>query len=1042
MFALLAAAMLCASAAWASPLIRAGSAWLYLDDGSNQGTAWRELNFEDDGWASGLAQLGYGDGDEATEVSFGTNANARHITTYFRHKFVVPDAGAFTNLYLRLLRDDGAVVYLNGVEVFRSNMPTGTIHYLTEAVSSLSGSAEDAFVTNTVNPALLVNGENIVAVEIHQEEADSSDISFDFELTDGHDDAPRVRITSPVNNAVLPAPGSVPIIINASDTNGVVTNVQLYAGNLLLGESSSPPFSFVWSNVVSGAHIITARARDNDGLITISSSIKFVVGLGSASNLVLVPASSVWKYLDDGSNQGTAWRQPAFDDSNWVSGPAEFGYGDGDEATLVNYGGVSTNRYVTTYFRRKFVVDDLGAVSALVLRLLQDDGAIVYLNGTEIFRNNMPTGAVTYTTLASSSLSAPAEDAFTRTNLSMAALVAGTNTLAVEIHQASRSSGDLGFNLELLGSDLPGVLRGPWLQSPTTTNIIVKWRTDASVVGRVRYGLSPGNLSSTVTASSAATDHRIELRNLQPATRYYYSIGTTGGALLAGEDYSFTTAPLPGTRQKVRFWALGDCGTANANQFNVRDAFHRCTGANPVDLILMLGDNAYNSGTDSEFQRAVFDTYPTTLRNTPLWSTIGNHETAQSSSPSSSIPYYSIFSLPRDGEAGGEASGTEDYYSFDHANIHFVCLDSMTSSRSATGTMANWLRNDLGGTTQEWIVAFWHHPPYTKGSHDSDDESELIQMRQNLLPILESHGVDLVLCGHSHAYERSHLIDGHYGSSWTLGSEMVLNGGGGRVDGAGAYLKPTNPASNRGAIYVVAGSAGKISGGTLNHPAMFLSLNRLGSLLVEVDGDRLDAWFIRENGTTNDSFTIIKGPAVTVADIAVVEPNTNNVAAAFTVRLTETNAAPVTLSFAAVGESAGLNADFLAASGELTFPPGVSTQTVLVPIVGDLLVEPDETFLLTLSGSPLIARSTARGEIIDTDGPAPQPSFTSVAHAGDTVALAWTTAVGRAYRVEFKDDLSAREWQVLPQIIFGDGSPATFSDVTTNAQRFYRIRVE
>ena len=91
----------------------------------------------------------------------------------------------------------------------------------------------------------------------------------------------------------------------------------------------------------------------------------------------------------------------------------------------------------------------------------------------------------------------------------------------------------------------------------------------------------------------------------------------------------------------------------------------------------------------------------------------------------------------------------------------------MTSDRSPTAAMATWLRNDLAATAQTWLLAFWHHPPYTKGSHNSDTETELVQMRQNILPILEDYGVDLVLTGHSHSYERSFLLDGHYGTSGT-----------------------------------------------------------------------------------------------------------------------------------------------------------------------------------------------------------------------------------------------------------------------------------
>ncbi|MEO8348372.1 MAG: fibronectin type III domain-containing protein, partial [Acidobacteriota bacterium] len=167
-------------------------------------------------------------------------------------------------------------------------------------------------------------------------------------------------------------------------------------------------------------------------------------------------------------------------------------------------------------------------------------------------------------------------------------------------------------------------------------------------------------------------------------------------------------------------------------------------------------------------------------------------------------------------------------------------------------------------TAQEWLIAFWHHPPYTKGSHNSDTETELIEMRQNFLPILEDYGVDLVLTGHSHSYERSFLLDGHYGVSGTLAPSMIKNGGSGRPAGTGAYAKPTGGlGAHEGAVYAVAGSSGQASGGTLNHPAMFISLNQLGSMVLDVDGNRLDAKFLRETGAIDDSFTIVKGTAPT-----------------------------------------------------------------------------------------------------------------------------------------------------------------------------------
>jgi len=133
-------------------------------------------------WSSGPAPLGYGDGDEATVISFGPDANNKYITTYFRRSFSVTNASTYTNLTLRLLRDDGAVVYLNGVEVFRSNMPAGPITFTTLASTDVSGAAENTFVTASLNPALLVNGTNVLAVEVHQSAPNSDDLSFDLEL--------------------------------------------------------------------------------------------------------------------------------------------------------------------------------------------------------------------------------------------------------------------------------------------------------------------------------------------------------------------------------------------------------------------------------------------------------------------------------------------------------------------------------------------------------------------------------------------------------------------------------------------------------------------------------------------------------------------------------------------------------------------------------------------------------------------------------------------------------------------------------------------
>jgi acid phosphatase type 7 len=425
---------------------------------------------------------------------------------------------------------------------------------------------------------------------------------------------------------------------------------------------------------------------------------------------------------------------------------------------------------------------------------------------------------------------------------------------------------------EASGATAAVVTRGPYLQLGTTTSATIRWRTDTATASRVRYGLAPGSLSGTADVATNTTEHVVTVSGFVPDTTYYYSVGTPTETLAGGDStYFFHTHPFAGSVGPIRIWVIGDSGTANASAQAVRNAYLTFTGSRATDAWLMLGDNAYSTGTDAEYQAAVFNMYPTLLRNTFLWPTLGNHDTAGSSNPPAGLPYYSMFTLPTGGEAGGLASGTEDYYSFDRSNVHFVCLDSMTSDRSPTGAMATWLRNDLAATTQDWIIAFWHHPPYSKGSHNSDTESQLIEMRQNFLPILEDYGVDLALTGHSHSYERSYLLDGHYGSSTTLTSSMIKDSGSGRPSETGAYQKPSSgPAPHEGAVYAVAGSSGQTSGGTLNHPAMFISLNQLGSMVLDVDGNRLDAKFLRETGAIADSFTIVKGgPPATPTATAV-----------------------------------------------------------------------------------------------------------------------------------------------------------------------------
>ena len=214
------------------------------------------------------------------------------------------------------------------------------------------------------------------------------------------------------------------------------------------------------------------------------------------------------------------------------------------------------------------------------------------------------------------------------------------------------------------------ILRGPYLQLATPTSIVIRWRTDTTEPSSVRFGLAANQLTLTAKSEGISTEHVVQLAKLQPNTRYFYApiTGNDKPTKPGAEDgppsalvSSFVTPPLPGPAQPTRVWVLGDPGTKTPAQIAVRDAYYKFNGTRTTDLWLMLGDNAYADGTDAEYQKAVFEIYPSLLRTAPLWTTLGNHDGRSANSLTQSGVYYDIFSLPTMGQAGGVPSGTEAY---------------------------------------------------------------------------------------------------------------------------------------------------------------------------------------------------------------------------------------------------------------------------------------------------------------------------------------------------------------------------------------------
>jgi acid phosphatase type 7 len=633
-------------------------------------------------------------------------------------------------------------------------------------------------------------------------------------------------------------------------------------------------------------------------------------GKNAMADTTYVKFGSVWKYLDNGvaapSGPGAAdWRNLPFNDKGWKNGPAEFGYGKGMERTAIHFGANPANKFITTYFRKNVNISNTALYQTIRLNAYIDDGAVIYVNGAEVARVNMQ-GRPTYSSLADY-----ADDngnALSTFNLPAAAFVNGANEIAAEVHQASAGSSDLVFDLELIaipastiGTQVaePDIIRGPYLQMVNENAITIKWLTSAPNTSRVKYGANENALKNTVSDKKSTADHEIRITGLKPDTKYYYSIGSRNSILKGSYRNYFTTAPPVNTTRKIRIGVFGDPGTGSIMQKNSRDNYLKLKGNyNNAEMVIMLGDNAYDAGTENEHNAHFFNIYNNNIfDNHVVFPVPGNHEYANDATRAAdhNIPYFHIFTVPAHAESGGLASGTPHYYSYNYGNIHFIMLDSYGidgGSRlyedTANGPQAVWLKADLAANAgkHKWTIACLHHPPYTNGSHTSDNETDLIQIRRKITPILERFGVDVVLAGHSHVYERSFLIKDHIGFSESFNKGTAPGGtavslSNARYDGS-VPIKKTSADTNasnstcpyftidsvykHGTVYVVAGSAGQVNSNNTNTYPLFYTRNQAnsnggesGALYLEIQDNRLDAKFVGNSGTIRDRFTIMKG---------------------------------------------------------------------------------------------------------------------------------------------------------------------------------------
>jgi hypothetical protein len=308
------------------------------------------------------------------------------------------------------------------------------------------------------------------------------------------------------------------------------------------------------------------------------------------------------------------------------------------------------------------------------------------------------------------------------------------------------------------------------------------WATLESGKGTVEYSPDGIDFNTAIatrrafTASESGGDtdfvqYEAVINGLQPSTDYVYRVSVNGASVMAGGEMRFRTAG-PGP---FNFVVLGDSGYASDEQDVIA---HNILAENPA-FVIHTGDVVYNPGgalgtSIDLYQRNYFNYYYATMSSAPFFPTPGNHDFGPTLTP-----YLSIHSLPGDSTP---ATDLGRYYSYDWGNVHFVSLDAHGSLQDAvdgSGLMLQWLDNDLQATKQFWRVVYFHYPPFAAGPNMNDPHSALI--RQYVVPILEKYGVQVVLSGHEHSYQRSRPLRNSNFVETNAGTNYIASGGGGAV---------------------------------------------------------------------------------------------------------------------------------------------------------------------------------------------------------------------------------------------------------------------
>ncbi|HSJ85626.1 MAG TPA: metallophosphoesterase family protein, partial [Anaerolineales bacterium] len=319
------------------------------------------------------------------------------------------------------------------------------------------------------------------------------------------------------------------------------------------------------------------------------------------------------------------------------------------------------------------------------------------------------------------------------------------------------------------------LLRPPYIQNLTTTEVTIVWTTVQDGASEVDYGIGNTNLTASATSTFVTTPatapynqyfvHQATLSGLTPDTIYQYKIFTNGADLTPGGVVTFRSGK-PASSSTFRFAVIGDSGDGSTNQ---RDVATRLLQVQP-DLVVHTGDMVYSEMSYSLVETRYFNVYKDLLKSVWLAPTMGNHDVQYNNGKS----FTDVFVNPPNATYAPEK---ELYYSFDYGNAHYVILDNYFSMNTVGSPQYNWLKNDLANSNQFWKFVFFHVPAYASSSTQSA-KNDAATVR-NLVPLFEQYNVDIVFNGHWHDYERMYPLKGGNVSTVDAGGVVYLVTGGG-----------------------------------------------------------------------------------------------------------------------------------------------------------------------------------------------------------------------------------------------------------------------